>query len=247
MNGTKHAAVVRSPAIITHHEHVQRGHAHGAVVPPRVPFQIWLIQRAVINVYATVADAHLFAGQPHDALDQQLVLGTFWPLENHDVAPLRAVETIGDLLHDQPLVGMQVGLHAQAVNSRRLGQEGMDEQGNEHRRDNRLQQLAPDSHDPFAPGRLGFRIGLLYVVEHEVIARHHQLPCGRDQLWWASADFSVFDEAPRCHLTSSLCRRSRPTGDGTSAARRKGGGHGHVLPAPTILPARPGGRDESCG
>ena len=55
-------------------------------------------------------------------------------VEHHDVAPVGVVQAVGELGDDHPIAHVELGDHRPRRDEEGLGHEGLDEEGDEHRR-----------------------------------------------------------------------------------------------------------------
>jgi hypothetical protein len=91
--------------------------------------KIWLVQRCAVNVDAAIGNRDPLTGQSDHPLYQQLRTAT-GIVDHDDIAAARSVEMLTQFFDHQTLIGVQVGLHALAVDARGLRQENVDQQCN---------------------------------------------------------------------------------------------------------------------
>jgi len=170
MDGAERAAVVGRSAVVTHHKDVQRRHPLGSILASGHLRQIGFVQGLAISVHPSIMHADNLARQADDSLDQELAIVATRLFENDDVASPRSVEVVGYLFHDQPLIRVQVRLHALSIDASRLGQEDVDQSGDQHRGNycfQKLPQRCPPPSPSARPHQLA--IGLMRVLRIHVL------------------------------------------------------------------------------
>jgi len=127
-------------AIVTQDEDVQRGYKLWTVVGAACLSLPGFVQHFAVDEDLAIPDLYGLSWERDDSLDQWDFLTGY--LNDNNVTPARAMEkATGDFVDQDPLVVVEVRLHAWALHDHCLCDEDIDEQCNKNRRHYRAQEL----------------------------------------------------------------------------------------------------------
>ena len=160
--------VLRPAAVVTHHEDVVVGHllrpelSATATAVDHLGIEVRLDQLGAVDEHDAVADLDRFALQGDDPLDQvaRSVGRALELVEHDDVATIGIVQSVRQLVDEDPVAVVQRGVHRVAVDDEVREHERAHEEGDEQRH--------PDDDDPVdepaCPAAGQARPGLLLAV-----------------------------------------------------------------------------------